>query len=117
MTDPAAPKSPDAPGAKTTEQKADRAPGKVTHPDRAARRSIGKDARRTVPLESHAEVAVDGRPDPVDLLEGQAASRVPELVPIRYGRMTASPFAFYRGGALIMRLSPSSWNLRWRSPA
>ena len=42
------------------------------------------------------------RPDPVELLEEQAASRVPELVPIRYGRMLVSPFTFYRGAALIM---------------
>ncbi|MEI6623741.1 MAG: DUF2252 domain-containing protein, partial [Actinomycetes bacterium] len=43
-----------------------------------------------------------GRLDPVALLESQAASRVPELVPIRYGRMLVSPFTFYRGAALIM---------------
>ena len=43
-----------------------------------------------------------GRPNPVDLLEEQAASRVPELVPIRYGRMLVSPFTFYRGGAYLM---------------
>ena len=43
-----------------------------------------------------------GRPDPVELLESQAQLRVPELVPIRYGRMLASPFTFYRGAALIM---------------
>ena len=42
------------------------------------------------------------RPDPVALLEEQAVSRVPELVPIRYGRMLVSPFTFYRGAALIM---------------
>jgi uncharacterized protein (DUF2252 family) len=42
------------------------------------------------------------RPDPVSLLEAQARTRVPELVPIRYGRMLASPFAFYRGAAAIM---------------
>ncbi len=42
------------------------------------------------------------RLDPVALLESQAASRVPELVPIRYGRMLVSPFTFYRGAALIM---------------
>jgi uncharacterized protein (DUF2252 family) len=77
-------------------------PPKVTHPDRSARRAAGKAARTRAPLESHAEVVTGGRADPVDLLEGQAASRVPELVPIRYGRMLASPFAFYRGGALIM---------------
>ena len=42
------------------------------------------------------------RPDPIALLEEQAESRVPELVPIRYGRMLVSPFTFYRGAALIM---------------
>ena len=42
------------------------------------------------------------RPDPVALLESQAATRVPALVPIRYGRMLVSPFTFYRGAALIM---------------
>jgi uncharacterized protein (DUF2252 family) len=42
------------------------------------------------------------RPDPIDLLERQAKTRVPELVPIRYGRMLVSPFAFYRGAALVM---------------
>ena len=42
------------------------------------------------------------RPDPVALLEQQAVTRVPELVPIRYGRMLVSPFTFYRGAALIM---------------
>ena len=44
-------------------------------------------------------VAPSGRRDPVELLEEQAASRVPELVPIRYGRMLVSPFTFYRGAA------------------
>jgi hypothetical protein len=42
------------------------------------------------------------RPDPVGLPEEQAVTRVPELVPIRYGRMLVSPFTFYRGAALIM---------------
>ena len=40
--------------------------------------------------------------DPITLLEGQASTRIPELVPVRYGRMLASPFTFYRGAALIM---------------
>src|SRR5215471_817535 len=63
----------------------------------------GRAARRQAPRSEHGrwEPAPDRR-DPVVLLEEQAASRVPELVPIRYGRMLASPFAFYRGGALIM---------------
>ena len=56
-----------------------------------------------MPRASHAEYfAGPARPDPVALLEGQAASRVPELVPIRYGRMLVSPFTFFRGAALIM---------------
>ena len=68
--------------------------------DRVAR---GKAARAAVPRENHAATGPRaGRPDPVSLLEGQAASRVPSLVPIRYGRMLASPFGFYRGAALVM---------------
>jgi uncharacterized protein (DUF2252 family) len=68
--------------------------------ERAAR---GKDARKRSPRSSHAswDLTPD-RPDPIDLLEEQAAERAPDLVPIRYGRMAASAFAFYRGGALIM---------------
>ncbi len=52
---------------------------------------------------SHAifEPSLD-RPDPITLLQSQAQTRVPELVPIRYERMAESPFAFYRGAALIM---------------
>jgi uncharacterized protein (DUF2252 family) len=84
------------------EHPAGQSPEKVSHPTRADRAKAGKDARLGAPLDSHAEFATDGRADPVGLLEGQAASRVAELVPIRYGRMMASPFAFYRGGALIM---------------
>ncbi|NED51465.1 DUF2252 domain-containing protein, partial [Micromonospora aurantiaca] len=42
------------------------------------------------------------RPDPVGVLESQSAARVPELVPLRYGRMLESPFRFYRGAAAIM---------------
>jgi uncharacterized protein (DUF2252 family) len=74
----------------------------VTHRTRADRAATGKLARSHAPLESHAQLVTDERPDPIALLESQAAARVPELVPIRYGRMVASPFSFYRGGALIM---------------
>jgi len=72
----------------------------LTVPEREAR---GKAARREVPRSSHATLA-DGpaRPDPVAVLESQAASRVAELVPIRYGRMLVSPFTFFRGAALLM---------------
>jgi len=63
----------------------------------------GRAARARAPRSSHGmwEPAPD-RPDPVSLLEEQAASRVPDLVPIRHGRMLVSPFSFYRGAALIM---------------
>ena len=69
----------------------------------AERAAIGKAARSKCPREAHAAWGpASDRPDPIDLLEAQAATRVPELVPIRYGRMLASPFAFYRGAAAIM---------------
>src|SRR6188472_3407666 len=72
----------------------------LTVEERVAR---GKAARREVPRASHAGFTPGpNRPDPVALLEDQAVSRVPELVPIRYGRMLVSAFTFYRGAALIM---------------
>jgi len=68
-----------------------------------ARVARGKAERRRIPLEDHALFApTEFRPDPLELLARQAASRVPELIPIRYGRMVSSAFAFYRGAALIM---------------
>jgi uncharacterized protein (DUF2252 family) len=63
---------------------------------------MGKDARAQAPLESHAEFTPDAARDPVGLLLEQAKSRVPELVPVRHGRMLVSPFTFYRGAALPM---------------
>ncbi len=73
---------------------------RLTTAERAAR---GKAARAMVPRTSHAvfEPAPD-RPDPVALLEQQAVTRVPELVPVRWGRMLVSPFTYYRGAALPM---------------
>ena len=63
----------------------------------------GRAARAEVPRSSHAVFApAADRADPVALLEGQAETRVPELVPIRYGRMLVSPFTFYRGAAAVM---------------
>jgi len=63
----------------------------------------GKRARELAPRSSHGEWApTEDRPDPVSILAGQAADRVPELVPIRHGRMLASPFAFFRGAAAVM---------------
>jgi hypothetical protein len=69
----------------------------------AARAAHGKAVRKKVPRDAHAAFEpAAGRADPVTLLEQQAVGRVPELLPIRYGRMLASPFAFYRGAALLM---------------
>jgi uncharacterized protein (DUF2252 family) len=67
------------------------------------RTRIGREARQRVGRSAHGdwEPAADRR-DPVAILEEQAQSRVSSLVPLRYGRMLTSPFAFYRGGAAIM---------------
>ena len=74
--------------------------GRLTSAECAAR---GRAARTAVPRESHAVYDPPaGRPDPVALLEQQASSRLPELVPIRYGRMLVSPWCFFRGAALLM---------------
>lgn len=71
-----------------------------TPEERAAR---GRNARKRVPRSSQAQFDPPAdRPDPISLLEQQGESRVQELLPIRYGRMMASPFPFYRGAALIM---------------
>jgi uncharacterized protein (DUF2252 family) len=77
-------------------------PKAVRHFTRAERVARGKAARAEVPRSVQGEIDFPSRRDPVALLEEQATTRVAELVPIRYGRMLVSPFAFYRGGALIM---------------
>ncbi|WP_432032033.1 DUF2252 domain-containing protein [Streptomyces antibioticus] len=67
------------------------------------RADVGRAARTAVPRSSHAEFSPPSdREDPVDIIEAQSARRLPELVPIRYGRMSESPFRFYRGAAAIM---------------
>src|SRR5215213_8932735 len=67
------------------------------------RHERGRAARQVVPRGSHAEwEPAPDRPDPVDLLEAQARDRIPDLLPIRYARMMASPFAFMRGSAIVM---------------
>jgi uncharacterized protein (DUF2252 family) len=63
----------------------------------------GKAARAQAPRSGHGTWRAAGdRPDPISLLEEQSESRVPELIPIRYGRMLVSPGTFYRGAALVM---------------
>ncbi len=76
-----------------------------TLPTPEERAAAGKAARETASRESHGEwePAADRR-DPVELLEDQGKSRVQELLPIRYGRMLASAFTFYRGAAAIMAM-------------
>jgi uncharacterized protein (DUF2252 family) len=72
----------------------------LTLDERIAR---GKAGRQQAPRSSHAKwEPASARPDPIALLQEQAQTRVPELVPIRYGRMLVSPGTFYRGSALIM---------------
>jgi uncharacterized protein (DUF2252 family) len=74
--------------------------GRLTPAERAAR---GKEARSGVPRDAHAMFdPPSARQDPIALLEEQARPRVPELVPIRWGRMMVSPFTYYRGAALPM---------------
>lgn len=72
-------------------------------PSPSARKALGKDARAAAPRSSHGEWhPVADRPDPVQVLLDQAVGRVPELLPLRYGRMLVSPFSFFRGAAAIM---------------
>src|SRR3954451_1768375 len=74
----------------------------VGHLSVVERVALGKAAGASTPRSNHAQFdPASDRPDPIALLERQAESRVPELVPIRYGRMGVSPFTFYRGAALL----------------
>ena len=74
--------------------------GRLSLAERVAK---GKAARAEVPRDGHAVFdRPPGRPDPISLLEEQAQARVPELVPVRWGRMMVSPFTYYRGAALPM---------------
>ncbi len=76
---------------------------KVQHFTPSERTAHGKAARAEVPRSVHAQYEpIPHRVDPVVLLEDQAQTRVPELVPVRYGRMLVSPFTFYRGAASLM---------------
>ena len=90
----------EAPPRGTQRYQLDPGVGRLTPAESAAR---GKTARAEVPRASHATFdPPPDRPDPIALLEEQGKSRVPELVPIRYGRMMVSPFTYYRGAALPM---------------
>ena len=70
---------------------------------RAVRRQQGKELRKEVPRSSHGEwTPAADRPDPIGILQAQDVGRVQRLLPIKYGRMVASPFAFLRGSAAVM---------------
>src|SRR6516164_8975909 len=76
---------------------------KITHLNIGERRARGSEARDGTPLSSHVKwMPAADRPDLIALLEEQNATREPDLVPVRHGRMMVSPFTFYRGGAKIM---------------
>ncbi|HYX76556.1 MAG TPA: DUF2252 family protein, partial [Gaiellaceae bacterium] len=68
----------------------------------AERTARGKAARKAAPRSSHSALEVDPGRDPLAIIEAQNRQRLPSLVPIKYGRMLASPFAFYRGAAAVM---------------
>ena len=74
----------------------------VPHFTAAERAARGRAAREECPRSSHRDFELSPGRDPVAILEAQASSRVPELVPLRYGRMLVSPFTFYRGAAAVM---------------
>ncbi|MBV8222480.1 MAG: DUF2252 family protein, partial [Candidatus Eremiobacteraeota bacterium] len=75
---------------------------RVDMPTAAQRYEAGKALRAKVPRASHAAFEPSARRDPIGMLIESNKTRLPELVPIRYGRMATSPFAFYRGAAAVM---------------
>ncbi len=91
------------PGAPTAVASATSQPTSLPPMTRAERAAAGKAMRATAPRSSHAGWSpAPDRDDPLALLESQNRSRVRELVPIRFGRMLTSPFAFLRGSAMVM---------------
>jgi len=72
-------------------------------PNSSERRLLGKARREQMPRADHGNwTPAPDRRDPIEILEESSQGRVPELVPIRYGRMSANPFAFLRGSAALM---------------
>ena len=75
------------------------------HRSVSERQQLGRAMRKTLPRMAHASGRTSGqRRSPLDVLQEQATSRLPDLVPVRYGRMLTSPFAFFRGSAAIMAM-------------
>jgi hypothetical protein len=81
---------------------------KVTHLTESERIGRGKTAREKAPRASHSILETSSDRDPVAIVDADTPSRVPELVPIRYGRMLVSPFTFYRGAASLMAHRPET---------
>ena len=95
----------------TVDEKKDAEPAPasaVLHFTASERAARGRSARAECPRSSHAGFELADNRDPVAILEAQAPSRVPDLVPLRYGRMLVSPFTFYRGAAAVMAHDLSS---------
>lgn len=70
---------------------------------RSERKDVGKSLRERVPRSGHGEWSpAPDRPDPISLLQAQDEGRLEHLLPIKYGRMLESPFAFLRGSAVVM---------------
>ncbi len=78
------------------------APSQAAYATPAERAARGRAARARAPRSSHSALELPAERDPIALLEAQARSRLADLVPIRYGRMAASPFSFFRGAATVM---------------
>lgn len=84
-------------------QSNNKSPAFLAHRSRAELKTMGKALRDKCPRTSHAEwKPLHDRPDSVQLIEESDQGRIPELVPIRHGRMLQSPFTFYRGSAGVM---------------
>jgi uncharacterized protein (DUF2252 family) len=96
-------KTPPAPTTRGNSKRQPKWPSAGCLPSPADRAAFGKTIRSLVPRQDHAafNLPADHR-DPIELLEVQASSRLPDLVPVRYGRMATSPFAYFRGAALPM---------------
>ena len=86
-----------------------RADSRIARLEPGESKERGEFARAAVPCSAHGDWAADPhRPDPISVLVEQAATRVPDLLPLRYGRMLASPFTFFRGAAAVMAADLSS---------
>ncbi len=95
--------NPSKSGGESARSASTRIPAPSSRLPRAERLAMGKRLRDACPRTSHATwIAPPGRPDPVGLVHEADKGRLPDLLPLRHGRMVLSPFTFYRGSALAM---------------